>query len=297
MNKLAPIAFFGFRRPEHTLQALTSLSRCHLAEDSQLFIFCDAAKNFTQQENVQKVREIARSKSWCGSVQVIERERNLGLKNSIDDGVSRLCKEFGRIIVLEDDILVSRNFLTFMNHALNLYEFEERVMQISAYNYPVHCPLGEDAFFIQHSSCWGWATWNRAWEKIHRESSLLTNLKKDPKLKRKFDMNDSYPYFKMLQQQTLGEIDSWGILWYSTIFEANGLTLMPRLSMVKNFGADGTGTHGKGGYEDIVNEFLPHIYPQVLENENAYRIIADFLRSKKPNYWRKLLSKIVSAVR
>jgi hypothetical protein len=248
----APIAFFAYKRPQHTLQSLESLAQNEGAAESELFIFCDAPKRQEDQESVKQVREVVRSKQWCGTVNIIERETNLGLANSIIRGVTDLCDEYGSVIVIEDDLVLSPFFLNYMNKALNLYKNEPSVMQISGYMFPVKLELETDAIFLPFSTSWGWATWQRAWKCFDLSMSGYEQLKEESLLRYKFDLDASYPYFKMLESQRINQIDSWAIVWYLSVFMRQGMTLFPTQSLVRNIGFDGSGTHG--GREIVTNK-------------------------------------------
>jgi len=241
---LAPIAFFAYKRPEHTRKALESLSQNEGAELSELFIYCDAAKRPEDVGAVNAVREVARSKQWCGKVHIIEHELNHGCNKSIVHGVTRTCQEFGRVIVVEDDLIFSPYFLNYMNVALDLYQDENQVMQISGYMFPVDLKsLKIDALFLPSISSWGWATWQRAWNSYDPEMKAYEQLKSDRKMIHKFDLYGAYPYFNMLEEHIEKNIDTWDIQWYLSTFMLNGLILYPKRSLVKNIGFDGSGTH------------------------------------------------------
>ena len=86
---------------------------------------------------MEETRSYIRNITGFKSLRIIERDRNFGLANNIIDGVTSIVNEFGRIIVLEDDLLTSPYFLKFMNEALSLYEDEERVISVHGYIYPI----------------------------------------------------------------------------------------------------------------------------------------------------------------
>ena len=181
--ELAPIAFFAYKRPQHTLAALRNLSRCELSAESALHIFCDGAKTAKDREHVKKVQDLVRSEKWCGTVNVVIREENIGLANSIISGVSSLIENYGKVIVLEDDLLVSPYFLRYMNDSLALYEKEEQIMQISGYMFGVDLGSDTDAIFLPFISSWGWATWKRAWEKFDPCIKAYNTLRKQSAIK------------------------------------------------------------------------------------------------------------------
>jgi hypothetical protein len=286
--KLAPIAFFAYKRPEHTKQSLESLAQNEGAELSELFIFCDAPKKPEDQEAVTQVREVVRSKQWCGKVHIIEREQNLGLANSIIQGVTELCSKYGKVIVLEDDLILSPFFVDYMNTALNLYEDTPEVMQISGYMFPVELKHTKtDAIFLPFITSWGWATWQRAWNHFDPTMSGYSELKNNRKLRKEFNLNNSYPYFEMLENQLNKKIDSWAIRWYLSTFMLNGITLYPTHSLVKNIGFDGSGVHC--GESSIFSEvevannkliFMPQLLKTDIQLDN---ILYTYLRNIHQN--------------
>ncbi len=117
VRQLAPIALFVYNRPKHTRRTVESLQANILARRTDLFVFSDAAKKESAAA-VEAVRKFIRTIDGFNSVTIIERERNCGLANSIIGGVSHVCNEFGRVVAIEDDLLTTADFLTFMNHPL-----------------------------------------------------------------------------------------------------------------------------------------------------------------------------------
>src|SRR6476661_7857653 len=164
MQTLAPIALFVYNRPEHTRRTIKFLKQNLLADESRLFIFSDAAKNDLHTGKVAEVREIIKSVEGFRSVQVIERKANLGLANSIIDGVTMLTEKYGKVIVFEDDLISSKFALQYFNDSLQRYENQDRVMHIGAYMYPLKSNNLPPTFFYRAASSWGWATWGRAWK-------------------------------------------------------------------------------------------------------------------------------------
>lgn len=246
-DALAPIALFAYNRPHHLAQVVAALLRDPFAAASDLHVFCDGPKTAAAAAGVAAVRVQARAIAGFRSVTVVEQERNIGLAGSIIAGVTALCNRYGRVIVLEDDIVVRPGFLDFMNRALTRYCDDERVMQVTGYMFPVPSGGSDAALFLPLISCWGWATWKRAWDRFDPCARGHAALQSDANLRRRFNLLDSYPYFEMLQRQMRGGVDSWGIRWYLSVFSRSGLVLWPPQSMVANIGFDGSGTHGDGG--------------------------------------------------
>jgi hypothetical protein len=278
----APIGLFAYNRPEHLARALKALARCPELASSQLVVFCDGPKptaDAAGRERIAQTRKVARELA-PPNARVIEREENLGLARSIRTGVSSLCDEFGGAIILEDDLEVSATFLRFMNEALDRYADEPRVMQVSGYMYPVDLRGADDAMFVPSISCWGWGVWARSWAKLGTGSACYAKLERDPMMRRRFDLEDSYPYFEMLQAQHRGEVDSWGIAWNLDVFAADGLVLYPRTSLVANRGHDGSGAHREESnpFEADAHDFIATRWPAVGVDTAQYRQLCEFIR-------------------
>jgi hypothetical protein len=239
----APIALFVYNRPGHTRQTVEALLANTVANQTPLHVFSDAPRNEAASLAVGEVRSYIRSIAGFKTVTIIERETNFGLAPSIIDGVTRLCEEYGCVIAMEDDLITSPYFLSYMNDALTRYENEDRVMQIAGYMFPVNLELEEDALFLPFTSSWGWATWERAWRHFDVTGAGYQRLVEDRDLRRAFDLNETYGYFRMLESQLRGETDSWAIKWYLSVFLMNGLTLYPKKTLVSNFGFDGSGVN------------------------------------------------------
>ena len=238
-----PIAFFTYNRPHHTLQALESLSRCKRLDECKIFIYCDGPKCPEQINNVLASQQVVQSFAEKLDADIIIQQKNIGLAQSIVSNVTDLCKRFGQVIVIEDDLIVSHSFIDYMLQALDRYKDEETVYQISGFMLPVDHLRPHDAFFLPFTTTWGWATWNRAWKKFDWNATGYQALFSDKIMRKQFDLDGSYPYYEMLIGRFSGKNDSWGILWWYVVFSLGGLVLYPGRTLVSNKGFDGTGTH------------------------------------------------------
>ena len=242
---LAPIVLFVYNRPQHTLKTLEALMQNELAEMSELFIFCDGPKadaTKQDQERINKVRDLVKKKNWCKKVTIRASHVNKGLADSIVEGVTQIVNQFGRIIVLEDDIVTAKGFLRYMNEALDLYEHEDKVMHIGSYLPYTNSSLSlPETFFSRFMSCWGWATWKTSWDKTNWNESELYEQIKDPKVRYEFNLEGVLNFHEQLENNINGSIHTWAIKWFTSIFLCNGLCLYPSHSLTKNIGFDGTG--------------------------------------------------------
>jgi hypothetical protein len=295
---LAPIVLFVYKRPDHTRQTIEALQKNELANESELFIYSDGAKNETDREKVNEVRTYIKNIDGFKSVTIIERDKNWGLANNIIDGVTKILNEYGKIIVLEDDLVTSPYFLKFMNEALEMYQKDKQVASIHGYIYPIeNLP---DTFFIKGADCWGWATWKDRWGVFERDGQKLLDELLQKKLSKEADFNNSYGFTKMLQDQVKGKNNSWAVRWYMSAFLKNMLTLYPGKSYVQNIGFDSEGTHCKTAINVFavkLNTNLVLNKIEVKEDLESRKKIEKFFRSLKPNVFQKLVSKMKRLVK
>ena len=292
MTTLAPIILFTYNRPQHTRRMLQALENAELAAESDVFIYSDGARNAHAIEKVNKVRAII-SEPWnFKNITIIEREQNLGLAQNVILGVSEIISKYGKAIVLEDDLEISKVGLRYFNNALDFYEKEERVMEISGYMYPVtHADKLPESFFFRVANSWGWATWERAWKHYNPNiEELIADFDKD-KIKN-FSIDHSENFWKQVQEYKAGKINSWAIRWYLSIFNQQGLTLYPRKSMIQNIGTDGSGTHSDSDtvYQVELANQIPKFFPtEIEENKEAYQAIKHFYKHRKGSYPTRLI--------
>ena len=289
----APITLFVYNRPVHTRQTVEALLKNELAAASDLVIFSDAAKKPEAEDAVHEVREYIRMISGFRSVRIVEQKNNLGLANSIIDGVTSVVNEHGRIIVLEDDMVTSPYFLTYMNEALEKFADDDRVVSIHGYVYPVDQSLPK-AFFLLGADCWGWATWQRGWACFNDDGQFLLDELKRHKLTRDFDFNGAYSFSRMLEAQIKGANDSWAVRWYASAFLAGKLTLYPGRSLVHNIGNDNSGSHcGESAEYDVKLSNTPISLNNIdIEPSQAgRRAFEDFFRQKQTGLLRRLTRK------
>lgn len=268
----APILLFVYNRPEHVRQCIASLQANELAAQSPLFIYSDAAKTPESREGVEQTRRFIHNIDGFASVTIIEREQNWGLARSIIDGVTTQVNSFGRVIVMEDDLIAAPYFLQFMNDALETYKDEPRVGHIQGCDFTQDTSL-PDTFLIKWTGSWGWGTWDRAWKLFNPNGKELLQQLEERNLTHRFDFNSTYGYTRMLRRQIEGKNNSWAIRWNASLFLADILSLNAGRSLIRNTGFDGSGTNcGGGGLYDStlwLNPLPVEKLSPIEENEKA----------------------------
>lgn len=294
MSTLAPILLFVYNRPDHVQRGVASLQANAMAADSDLFIYSDAAKSNADQDAVLSVRQFIHSITGFRSVNIVERTENWGLARSIIDGVTTMTARYGRVIVLEDDLIVAPYFLQFMNDALEVYKDEPQVGHIQACDFTKD-PILPETFLIKWTGSWGWATWERAWKLFEPDGKKLLKQLEEQKLTRCFDFNGKYGFTRMLRRQIEGKNNSWAIRWNASLFLNDVLSLNVGRSLVQNEGFDGSGTNcGGGGLYDSDLWMKPLAVTKIepVEENKMAREAFEHYYGRTNSFWAKAIRRI-----
>lgn len=245
--RLAPIVLFVYNRPDHTRQTIEALQKNFLADQSELFIYSDAAKDAVSTQGVELVRKYVMQTEGFKNVTSILRDRNWGVAESIIDGVTAVVGKYGRVIVLEDDLVTSPFFLTYLNRALETYAADTRIMSVSGYNHSMKLmrfprSYKHDVWLSLRNSSWGWGTWANRWKKVDWQVKDYEIFSQNASMRGEFNRGGA-DLSAMLDSQMCGEIDAWDIRFSYSHFKSKSYSICPVYSYVKNIGFDGSGIH------------------------------------------------------
>lgn len=301
---LAPIIVFAYNRPEHLQKTLDALAQNELANQSTLYIYCDGAKPDASEEQltrVQMVRKVAQSAKGFKDVHLKCSEQNKGLANSIISGVSEIIDKYGRVIVLEDDLLTSPYFLKYMNEALDKYESYPSVFSVSANRPPVNkmaipADYEYDVFVSLRPFSTGWATWKDKWERIDWSLDYLNDFLKHPEQIKAFNRGGD-DLTNMLLLQRDHKIDSWAIRFSFQLFYHHAVAILPCIPYVDNIGFDGTGIHSGNDEHDYRNNVSlapanPRMPDVIYEDERIINAFYSYYSRVKRPWWQKVINTI-----
>lgn len=295
ISEFAPICLFVYNRLDLTKKTLEALQNNTESKHSHLIIYSDAPKKIDDQNKVHEVRDYIKSipQSSFKTITIVERTVNLGLANSIIQGVSEVVDRYGNVIVIEDDLVTSKFFLEYMNNCLELYKNDLNVASIHGWTFPLK-QRGENTYFLRGADCWGWATWKRAWSHFESNGEVLLTRLKNSHLENKFNLDGAFPYIEMLQDQIAGKNNSWAIRWHASSFLNEMLTLYPKKSFIQNIGfqnelsthTKSADTSGLYSQEINLNESLKINKIHTLEDNETRSEIIHLLKSNNRIYKR-----------
>lgn len=195
--------------------------------------------------------------------------------------------------------LLLHHFLEYMNSILDMYENEDAVSSVSAYMFPIEFPENE-FYFLPMISSWGWGTWKKSWDLFEKDGQKLLSDIQVKGEEKAFNLDNTYPYTKMLKNQIKGKNNSWAIRWNASLFINKRLSIWPSTSLVENIGFDGSGTHCNIDYYSkeklFSNEQIAIYNKEVLISKESYDVIKKYFVDKgllRLNI-RKIMLKLMS---
>jgi hypothetical protein len=225
-----PVLVPAFRRRESLAVVLEGLTRATNSRiPTRIVVAHDGPKSPDDFSN-RDCREYLAGVALDG-VDVLARERNLGLSVNIRSAVDQLTAEHGAVIVVEDDLAISPHFYDYMVHQLDRHASDDELFSVSGYSFARWGTGKFRTYRLPMISSWGWATWDASWKQSNRRHAadmlerLSTGEERD--LGRRFDVGGSYPYSELLAAWDRGDVDSWAIEWYASQFALGGQSVFP----------------------------------------------------------------------
>ena len=258
MNYFVPIALFCFKRLDTIERCIESLKNCPESEFTDLIIFSDCYRNEDEKNKVDKIRAFCEKISGFKSIRINHRKENFGVDYNIIRGIQQMAQEFESFIIVEDDLVVSNQFLRFMNHGLIHFRNFDKVLTLSAFNY-VKIPKDYiwDCYFAQRTNPWGWATWSHKIKDVDWDLAIKENFLENPQDKIAFNVWGS-DRSRMLKRTLKGEIRAWDILLDYYQFKNEFLTAFSCINLVINNGfnsQDATNTTGYNRFKVELKDF------------------------------------------
>ena len=303
-SRYAPITAFVYNRPDKARKMLESLGKCDLAGESDLFIHSDGPRNQKAEKGVRETREYLDKilpRESFKSVTVIKAEKNKGLAASIISGVTDVLDKYGRVIVVEDDLVFSEQFLNYMNTCLDWYGRDRRIWSVSGYTPDLKSAGAYDkgVYLSYRGSSWGWGTWKDRWDMVDWKVSDYASFRFNPieNIRFCFGGNDQP---SMLRAQMKGKLDSWAIRWCYCQSRNRMYSVVPRYTLVSNEGLDGSGCNSKAedmkklgtGLGERTGNDWCHDDLKV-----SYRMAFDFYRKYHLSLWVRIRDKYRSIIK
>ena len=252
---------------------------------------------------VRQTQELASEITWDAEIRTRFRNSNLGLRRAVVDAVTWANNEYGRVIVLEDDVRAGPQLLDFLIHNLVKHEKHLEIAHINGYNLVPMDHItnpGEASRLSIYPESYAWATWERAWTKYDDDMGWAKNLSIS-ELKIICGSNVGALRWNQNFSDAANErIDTWAYRWLASMWEHRWLTISPNRNLSNYLGTEqGTHTRRRVKWSELEIEELSTQYSSARQNsidaradswigkyifkENYYGVFEGFLASTALN--------------
>ena len=235
----APIVMIAFNRPAMLKSTLERLSQASGVEKHDIFMFVDGPRN---ELDAIKQKEIMNVLSYWQTklprIKTYQRSRNYGCRGNIVDAITQIISQYGRAIVIEDDILISRTFLEYMDRALDFYNDDKRIWSINAYqshNVKVPRDYPYDVYLDPINMCWGWGTWYDRWREVDFDLRDWPRDRNDSVFMDKLNKVGRHLAY-MIDLQYEGKLNTWDVQCTYHVVKHDLMSIEPRYQLSKNIG-------------------------------------------------------------
>jgi len=248
-----PVLLLGYNRPEQMRGLIQSLAA---VKPKLILLSVDGPKinRLRDIELVRHTQEMVNEITWDAEIRTRFRESNLGLRNAVVDAVTWANNEFGKVIVLEDDVRAGPQLLDFLNYYLVKYENQRDIAHINGYNLVPSQHLSnpsEPSRMSIYPESYAWATWEKAWSKYDDNMIWAKNVSISELKNICGSTVGALRWKQNFSDAAAGRIDTWAYRWLTTIWENNFKVISPNQNISTYTGwENGTHTFFKVKYKE-----------------------------------------------
>ena len=234
----SPILFVIFKRADTTRKVF---ERIREVKPSRLYIAADGPHrdNLEEVGKCEATRKIVETIDWPCEIHRLYREENLGCGEGVSRAITWFFEHEEEGIIIEDDVLPHPDFFRFCDEMLEKYRDVNQIKCICGSNYFYEEISHPDSYYFSHFlAVWGWATWRRTWKEYDK------SLKSIPRT-HFIELVNALPVKKGSKQEAINifdimtserPIDTWDYQLIFSIWQHEGLNVMPITNLCKNIG-------------------------------------------------------------
>lgn len=273
----APVLILAYNRPDQIRGLIDSMRP--YAPKSVLVGIDGPREKSIDKERVQKVMKEVEAINWTDDVQILERKSNLGLRLAVPDAVTWAISKVGRVIVVEDDVRVSKDFFPYMNYCLEAYRDEQQIGHVSGYN-PVPKKFTSDSNVRSRASLfpesYAWATWDRAWARYEDDLSWARVLGLGQLRELTGSMQAAVVWKMNFSDADSGAISTWAYRWVASLWKNKLISISPNVNLVDYQGqTEGTHTKGSRSWAELETEEIMQLEPESVPSLKLADDLAD----------------------
>lgn len=247
----APVVIGTLCRFEHFKHTIESLERNPWVQYTNIYIGIDYPTKEAHWSGYKKIIEYVNTHKFkFKSTKIIIREKNYGPDKNFDDLRTVAFEENEMVIMTEDDNVFSPNFLEYINTMLALYKDSKEVVAVCGYSYPIDWNDNKSGYVLNKNffSAWGWAIWKSKWEMLQHSITpeYFKDIMRDKDRLKNIRMEAPNSYYYLTRVVGKKQISATDVTISIYMVDHNNYCVMPKLSMVRNCGWDGSGINCDG---------------------------------------------------
>lgn len=291
-NNKVPVLFLIFDRKDVSVKAFEEIQKY---KPLQVFVAADGPRNNKPNEytKCQETRDaIMRMIDWDCQIYTLFRDENLGCAMAVSSAIDWFFQHVEYGIIIEDDVVVSKDFFKMCELLLPKYQDENMIMMISSQCLaPKKYYVRDEYTFSNTASIWGWATWKRAWALMDMDMSRWPATKT-------IDLIRAYGIFEGLMFKyywsnaynliSSGKnFNSWATRWAFNLMSLGKLCLVPKINLSKNIGCTGTGgAHYEINDIDPYKDLRIHSLKWPLKDPEEIKLDKKYIKHERNDFFR-----------
>ena len=295
-----PIVMIAYNRPDIVRMTMRNVSLAEAVDERDIIMYIDGPRNETDRNRQNEIERIVSGyQKQLPRLKIVRREKNYGCRGNIVSAITEVINRFGRTIVIEDDILISRTFLRYMDEALDFYEDDKRIWAINAYQSPdlkIPKSYKYDVYLNRINMCWGWGTWADRWNAVDFDLTDWPEKRADAAFLAKLE-HASSGLRHMIESQYEGRLKTWDVQCSYHMVKNDFFCVEPKYQLSKNIGyvPGELAEHCHGDFPHITRQkyynFRPKLEKFLVVENSIDRQFADIpvSRNRVVRVWRKLL--------
>ena len=271
---IAPVAVFFYNRPNKLSRLWERLQQ---VKPQKIYLIADGPNPGKQHDYDQcsRCREIVSKPDWPCQVFSLFRDRNLGCKRSVVEGLKWVFSHEPCAIILEDDCIPAISFFRYATALLHQYSDDDRVMAISGRR--IHAPddpENNSYLFSRYALIHGWATWAQTIEAVDWELGEWETLRSTDWLFRELGNPTYVAFWTWVFDRMRQGWDTWDYALAFAMFRKQGLCAIPSVNLVENIGYDSDGSNTLDQHPGVSDRKasdigFPLFHPQKVETDKS----------------------------
>jgi hypothetical protein len=274
-----PVVLIIFKRPDTTEKVFEAI---RLAQPQRLFVIADGPRpdKAAEAEKCAETRAILDRVDWPCEVFKDYSEENLGCQKRVSSGLNWVFHQVEEAIILEDDCVPHPTFFQYCETLLDDYRHDTRIMSISGITNQFQQRSEHSYYYSLYNSCWGWATWKRAWKYFDFDMKLWPIARGQGWL---HDLLIDEPTVKFwtdtYQSVYEGKFNTWAYRWKFACWMQSGLSIIPNVNLISNIGFGDQATNTRVKQSNRANQPVEAIAfplkhpPLVIRDRQAERYV------------------------